>query len=107
MKVVGVVGLNGSGKDEVVKYLNQKYSVPLISVGDIVRELAAEQGVEATRDNLDALSATCFKKYGEGYFVKQIVTKIRQNKCQLLASAGSAHRRISRLLKKPLVAISS
>ncbi|HEX7474914.1 MAG TPA: AAA family ATPase [Dehalococcoidales bacterium] len=88
MKVIGVVGLNGSGKDEMVKYLNQKYSVPLISVGDIVRELAAEQGGESTRDNLDALSATCFKKYGEGYFVKQVVAKIRRNRWPAAGISG-------------------
>jgi dephospho-CoA kinase len=88
MKVIGVVGLNGSGKDEVVKYLNQKYSVPLISVGDIVRELAAEQGIEPTRDNLDNLAKSCFKKYGEGYFVKQVVAKIRRNQWPAAGISG-------------------
>jgi dephospho-CoA kinase len=79
MKVIGVIGLNGSGKDEVVKYLNRQYGVPLISIGDIVREIAAVQGIEPTRDNLDLITRKYFAQYGEGYFVKQVIEKIRQN----------------------------
>jgi dephospho-CoA kinase len=78
MKVIGVIGLNGSGKDEVVNYLNRRYGTPLISVGDIVREIAAREGVESTRDNLDAITKKCFAQYGEGYFLKQVIEKIRR-----------------------------
>jgi dephospho-CoA kinase len=28
MKVIGVIGQNGSGKDEVLKYLRAKYNMP-------------------------------------------------------------------------------
>ncbi len=80
MKIIGVIGLNGSGKDEVVKYLEQKYGIPLISVGDVVREVAAAQGIEPTRDNLDRIVQSYFDKYGAGYFVKQVVEKIRDNR---------------------------
>ncbi len=79
MKVVGVVGLNGSGKDEVVNYLNMRYGIPLFSVGDIVREIAACEGVEATRHNLDLISRRYFAEFGEGYFLKQVVEKIHRN----------------------------
>lgn len=79
MKVIGVIGLNGSGKDEVVNYLNKRYGIPLISVGDIVREIADREGVESTRDNLDAITRRCFAQFGEGYFLKQVVEKIRSN----------------------------
>ena len=40
MRIIGVVGKNGSGKDEVLKYLRIRYSVPFLSTGDIVREMA-------------------------------------------------------------------
>ncbi len=79
MKIIGVIGLNGSGKDEVVIYLNKRYGIPLISIGDIVREIAAKEGVEPNRDNLDAITRKCFALYGEGYFLKQVVEKIRRN----------------------------
>jgi dephospho-CoA kinase len=77
LKVIGVVGLNGSGKDEVVNYLNRQYGVPLISVGDIVREIAAKEAIEPTRDNLDSITKRYFNQFGEGYFVKKVVEKIR------------------------------
>jgi dephospho-CoA kinase len=47
--VIGVIGLNGSGKDEVVIFLNKTYGVSLISVGDIVWEIAAIERLEPTR----------------------------------------------------------
>ncbi len=88
MKVIGVIGLNGSGKDEVVKYLNQRYGIPLISVGDIVREIAGREGVEPTRENLDEITRRYFAKHGKGYFLKLIVAKIRQNKLDCTGISG-------------------
>ena len=88
MKVIGVVGLNGSGKDEVVNYLNKKYGVPLISVGDIVREIAAKEGIEPTRNNLDSITKRYFNLFGEGYFVKQIVEKIRKSSWKAVGISG-------------------
>jgi dephospho-CoA kinase len=79
MKVIGVIGLNGSGKDEVVKYFHERYGFPLFSVGDIVREIAVREGSELSRENLDAITRRYFAQYGEGYFLKQVVEKIRSN----------------------------
>ncbi|MCX5996116.1 MAG: AAA family ATPase [Chloroflexi bacterium] len=70
MKVIGVVGEIGSGKDEVLKYLRDRYGVPYLSTGDIVRKMAGEQGVEGTRENLEAISRRCFQDMGKGCFVR-------------------------------------
>ena len=70
MKVIGVVGEIGSGKDEVLKYLRDKYGVPYLSTGDIVRKMAEQEGVEGTRDNLEAISRRCFQDMGKGCFVR-------------------------------------
>ncbi len=88
MKIIGVIGLNGSGKDEVVKYLNQQYNVPLLSVGDIVREIAAKEGVEPTRDNLDEITRRYFNQFGQGYFLKLIVEKIHVNRWPAVGISG-------------------
>lgn len=79
MKVIGVIGKNGSGKDEVLKYLRDRYGVPFLSTGDIVRGIAAEEGRDPTRPNLQAISDRYFKERGEGCFVKMVVEKIRDN----------------------------
>ena len=70
MKVIGIVGGIGSGKDEVLKYLRDRYGVPYLSTGDIVRRMAGEEGVEGTRENLEAISRRCFQDMGKGCFVR-------------------------------------
>jgi dephospho-CoA kinase len=50
MRVIGVIGKNGSGKDEVLKYLKDKHNVPFLSTGDIVREIARPGGTCAQPD---------------------------------------------------------
>ncbi|MCR4394290.1 MAG: AAA family ATPase, partial [Dehalococcoidales bacterium] len=88
MKVIGVIGLNGSGKDEVVKYLNQKHGVPPISVGDLVREIARQRGIAPIRENLDNITREYFKRFGEGYFMRAIVDVIRQNHWETAGISG-------------------
>ena len=88
MRIIGVIGLNGSGKDEVVKYLNQRYGVPQISVGDIVREMAAQKGIAPTRDNLDNIVAGYFSRFGEDYIIKLVIDRIRQNQWNAVAISG-------------------
>ena len=70
MKIIGVVGSIGSGKDEVLRYLRDRYGVPYLSTGDIVRKMAGEEGVEGTRENLEAISRRCFQDMGKGCFVR-------------------------------------
>jgi dephospho-CoA kinase len=79
MKVIGVIGLNGSGKDEVLIYLRARYGLPFLSTGEMVREIAAKEGKEPTRENLQEISQRYFREFGKGCFVKMSVEKIRQN----------------------------
>jgi dephospho-CoA kinase len=76
VKVIGVVGEIGSGKDEVLKYLRAKYGVPFISTGDIVRKIAESENIEATRENLEAISLRCFHEFGKGCFIRQAAEEI-------------------------------
>jgi len=79
MKIIGVIGQNGTGKDEVLKYLRVKYSVPFLSTGDMVRDIAAKEGKEPTRENLQEISERFFREFGRGCFVKLAAEKIKQN----------------------------
>jgi len=88
MKVIGTVGQNGSGKDEVLKYLNTKYNVPFLSTGDAVRELAAREGLEPTRENLGIISGRYFSEFGKGYFVKLVAAKILQSNWGIAGISG-------------------
>ena len=88
MKVIGAVGQNGSGKDEVLKYLKTAYGIPFFSTGDMVREIAAKEGVEATRDNLRAISERWFRERGEGCFVRLIAERIKKEGNQTVGISG-------------------
>ena len=47
--VLAAVGKNGTGKDFFLEYVAKTYNFPMISIGDVVRELAAKDGLELTR----------------------------------------------------------
>ncbi|HET58259.1 MAG TPA: hypothetical protein ENN35_07455 [Deltaproteobacteria bacterium] len=77
MKIIGSVGKNGSGKDEVLKHIRTAYGIPFYSTGDMVREIAAREGIEPTRENLGAISKRYFDDMGEGCFIRLLADRIR------------------------------
>lgn len=87
-KVIGVAGAIGSGKDEVLKYLKSRYGIPYIATGDIVRLMAEKENVEATRENLEAISLKCFRELGEGCFVRMAGEEIIRNKWKVAGISG-------------------
>lgn len=87
-KIIGVIGQNGSGKDEVLKYLRLKHNIPFLSTGDVVREIASKEGLEPTRENLGTISERYFRELGKGCFVKQIADKIRQTGWNIAGITG-------------------
>ncbi len=88
IRVLGAIGQNGSGKDEVLKYLHRKYGVPFLSTGDVVREIASKEGVEPTRENLGKISDRYFREFGKGYFVKLLADKISQTGWEIAGISG-------------------
>ena len=52
--IVGLTGMPGAGKTTVANYLSQK-GFPLLVMGDVVREVAENDGLELTSDNLAKL----------------------------------------------------
>jgi dephospho-CoA kinase len=88
MKVIGAIGRNASGKDEFVEYLSEQHDVPTLSIGDIVRDIAAEEDVHPTRDNLHEISQRCIDRYGKTYFVERLVEKIKEQGWDRVAVTG-------------------
>lgn len=80
MKVIGLVGPIGSGKDTVSSYISSEYGYKVVGMGDIVREIATELGRGHTRDELQLTQKEVVAKYGVEYFAKRVVEKIRRNK---------------------------
>jgi dephospho-CoA kinase len=79
MKVIGVIGLNGSGKDELIRYLHDRCDIHVMASGDIVREIAEGRGVTPSRKNLHKISHDYMIRFGEDYFVSILAERISQN----------------------------
>lgn len=76
--IIAAVGKNASGKDYFLEYIAKEFDVPFLSVGDIVRELAEAEGLEKTRENLHATSQKYMSKYGQDFFPKRLIEKIKE-----------------------------
>ncbi len=76
--IIAAVGKNASGKDYFLEFISKEFGVPLLSVGDVARDLAEAEGLEKTRENLHAISQKYMSKYGQDFFPKRLIEKIRE-----------------------------
>ncbi len=74
--IVGLTGLPGAGKTTVANYLSEK-GIPLLIMGDVVREVAENDGLEPTSDNLAKLMLRLRKRNGPEAVAHLIVNKIK------------------------------
>lgn len=86
--VIAAVGKNGTGKDFFLEYLAKTYELPMISIGDVVRELAAQDGLELTRENLHKTSHKYMSANGQTFFPEQIVKKIKESGAPVYLVSG-------------------
>jgi dephospho-CoA kinase len=77
-KLILVTGMPGSGKSLVSDFLRQKGFV-VYSMGDIVREIAEERGVEKTSENLLKIASEIRERYGRDGVAKLMVEKIKRD----------------------------
>lgn len=76
--IIAAVGKNASGKDYFLEFISKEFGVPMLSVGDIARELAQEEGLEQTRENLHYISKKYMSAYGQDFFPKKLIEKIKK-----------------------------
>ena len=88
MKIIAAVGKNGTGKDFFLEYIRDKYGIPMVSIGDIARELAAGDGLPLTRENLHKTSQKYMGQFGQTFFPEQIVKKIRESGAPVYLISG-------------------
>lgn len=77
MRVIGLFGLIGSGKDTVADHLAQKYGYNVIIMGDIIREFCTQRGLEPTRDNMLLVQREQVQKYTIKWFAEEVIRRIR------------------------------
>ena len=57
MKIIGIGGTNGSGKDTVGHMLVERYNWLFVSVSDFLREEARRRHLPVERQHLSSISA--------------------------------------------------
>ncbi|MBW2989571.1 AAA family ATPase [Candidatus Woesearchaeota archaeon] len=77
--IIGLTGTMGSGKGEVVKYLKTKGFEHYV-YSDILRDIAKQRGIEATRENLQKLGTKIKKESkNKGILSKKLLEKVRSD----------------------------
>lgn len=74
--IVALTGMPGAGKTTVANYLAQK-GIPLLIMGDVVREAAQNDGLEPTSDNLSKLMLRLREKNGPEAIAYLVANKIK------------------------------
>jgi cytidylate kinase len=69
MKIIGIGGTDGSGKDSLGEMLAERHGWKFISVTNILREEAAKRGIPLRRDTLREISTEWRRKNGNGVLV--------------------------------------
>ncbi|MBQ1929517.1 MAG: AAA family ATPase [Bacteroidales bacterium] len=70
--IIAAVGKNASGKDYFLEYISKEYGIPMLSIGDVARALAEQEGLEKTRENLHYISHKYMSAYGQDFFPKKL-----------------------------------
>ena len=73
MKLIGVSGTNGSGKDSLGDLLRDQHGYMFISVTELLRIEARKRGLETERAVLSSISAEWRREKGLGVLVDQAV----------------------------------
>ena len=88
MKVIASVGRNASGKDELLRYIQEKCDMPILSPGDVAREIARQEEIEPTRENLHEISQRMIRKHGEDFFMRRLIEEIERAEWDLVGISG-------------------
>jgi cytidylate kinase len=79
MKIIGISGTDGSGKDSLGLMLAERHGWKFISVTDILREEASKRGIPLKRNTLREISAQWRRENGHGVLVDQAVEIFKTN----------------------------
>ncbi len=78
LKLVGVAGTNGAGKDTIGHLLAEHYGFLFITVTDVLRDECRKRGLPVERENLRAISAEWRREHGTGVLVDKAVEAFHQ-----------------------------
>lgn len=78
MKLIGLAGSNGSGKDTVGLMLQERHGFLFVSVSDLLRDEARRRGLPIEREVLRTISAEWRREFGLGVLVDKSIELCKQ-----------------------------
>lgn len=88
MTVIGVIGKNASGKDELIDFLVRRCGLVKYSLGDIVRAIAQRAGHSLDREALHQVTQEYYQRYGRDYFAHRLIGQIEAEGAQKIGVTG-------------------
>jgi len=83
--ILGVSGLNGSGKGEVVRFLEER-SFYALSLSDVIRQELARQGIEETRERMIDAGRALRAAEGEGALAIRLADQLASDRNYVIDS---------------------
>jgi dephospho-CoA kinase len=77
VKIIGVAGTNGSGKDTIGQILAENHGWLFISGSDMLRDELKKRNLPIERENLRNLSAEWRREHGLGIIIDKVVEKFQ------------------------------
>ncbi len=87
MKIVGFVGMPGSGKS-VAADVAREMNIPVVVMGDVIREEAARRDLAPTDKNLGNVGNDLREKEGPAAIAARCLAKIRETKAPVVVVEG-------------------
>ncbi|TSC93367.1 MAG: hypothetical protein CEN91_245 [Candidatus Berkelbacteria bacterium Licking1014_85] len=78
INIIGITGLNASGKDTVAEILVNKYHFISLSLSDMIREECVKRNLEIIRENLIKIGNELREKFGTNILASRILQKFKQ-----------------------------
>ena len=88
MKLIGIAGTNGSGKDTVGNLLADRHDFLFVSMTDMLREELVRQGLPLDRKHMRELSAEWRRESGLGILIDKALALYDKDKYAGLACAS-------------------
>ncbi len=78
IKIIGISGTNGAGKDTLGHFLADSYNYLFISITDILRDECRKRGITVGRENLRMVSAEWRRENGLGVLVDKAISEFEK-----------------------------
>ena len=82
---IGVAGLNGAGKGEVVAFLERRSFYP-VSLSDVIRAELAKEGLEPTREHMIERGRELREHFGRGVLAQRVLRELPQDRHHVVDS---------------------